>query len=1146
MRTLQLSLLPLFLLAVPAAAPAQQVTGATVWQIGTFDHSSAEFHGNAGDKPIAIDANAADAAAQWDASQAGSRNVKAGSKPHPRVVRFQMSAPPKGLYALEFSVLAGSPRVPKLELELNGKPGTVYLNRRLTYFAEGRVDSPINGEAHEVVHVPAALLRQGQNELRITAVDDSDDVTGDSEIDWDALRMVQVDPRGTVAQLQAHVDPTYFYVNEGGALKEIVTVTAVLPAPVSQGSLTLHASQAEFSAQLAPGRFGEQRFEFAVPEFTSGAKAEVTVALDGKQSRISFDLTPRRKFTVMMVPHNHLDIGYTDYQPKIEELQNRNFDRLVEVMRKDPTMRYSVDGVWLVEQYLRTRTPEAQKEFLDQVRAGHISVPAQYANLMAGGADLETLVRSLYPGQALNRMAGQNADYANITDVPAYPWGYASVLHAAGVKYFAAGANDDRGPQPLYGRWQTRSPFWWQGPDGEKVLMAYTRQYSQVWFVCGLPPQEAGCRDGLPTLFQTYEAPGYVPSTLLMYGSQLENTDLTLGEGPFVQRWNSKYAWPHLELATFRDYFQRVERESGDKLETVRGDFGPYWEDGIGTDAMFAAIYRQTESRAAAVETLSSFATLLQPQYAPPLDRLRRLWNDLVLYAEHTYTSWGGYARPDSEESVRQLETKHFDVTDAREQAHWIANESMSRLLDGIDVAAPALVVFNSLGHERDSLVEFDLDSGLELVEAASGKPVALETVHTGSGYQHVRFLAEHVPALGYRAYLLKPESKPADANPAAVPANSVENEYYRVTVDPARGAVSSVFDKQLKRELVDPKSPYLLNQYLYVTGGADTRLIYMRDHLPLAQLKVNTAQGPAKVTLRKTPWGQVLSVAYAGPHAHSIVTDIRLFDRAKQIEFVNRVAKDPSSDKEAIYFAFPIQAPNPQFEYEGQAGTVNPARDALAGANREWFTVGRWARVSGGGVSAAVLPLDGPLATFGDIDRGRWPKTFEPASATIFAYALNNYWHTNFQRVQSGEFTFRYMLTSGADLSPAALSRLGREALTPLESGQLVANDKVGVRGTLPTGGAAFLGVEGDGVEVETLKPAEDGRGYVVRLLETSGQAHRVRLHSGLFEIERLWMADAVENERSEIGVSSGGGEVALPANGIVTLRALLRPASH
>ena len=144
--------------------------------------------------------------------------------------------------------------------------------------------------------------------------------------------------------------------------------------------------------------------------------------------------------------------------------------------------------------------------------------------------------------------------------MPAYPWAYASVLSAAGVKYFAAGANDDRGPQPLYGRWQTRSPFWWQGPDGAKVLMAYTRQYSNLWFICGLPPREAGCRESLPTFFQTFESPGYRPDAVLMFGSQLENTDLIPGEGEFVRRWNAKYSWPRLELATFRDYFE-LDRE---------------------------------------------------------------------------------------------------------------------------------------------------------------------------------------------------------------------------------------------------------------------------------------------------------------------------------------------------------------------------------------------------------------------------------------------------------------------------------------------------------------------------------------------------------------------------------------------------------
>jgi hypothetical protein len=1144
MRTHILALIPIALLAAAPLSAAET----TVWRIGTFDHASAEFRGREAETPPVIDADAPDAAAHWPARQAGSRNVKAGPKAHPRIVRFRLNDAPSGVYTLVVAVLAGNPRVPRLELDVNGTPGSGYLDRRLTYYAEGRQDSPINGEARARITVPASVLRPGQNELKITAVDDQPDETGDSSIEWDALELVR-DPGLTEPAAGIEVSPSYFYVRTSGGVRELVNVTVSLAEVAGSADLMFTIAGTEYRATPAPGRFGQQRFEFAVPEFAADTPVSVALTLGRSKTGHTVRLTPKRKFTVYVVPHNHLDIGFTDYQPKIEELQNRNFDRLLEEMRADPSLRFSVDGVWPVEQFLRTRTQAAQKEFLDQVRAGRISVPAQYANLMLGGAGLETQVRSLYASRALNRAADQNADYANITDVPAYPWGYASVLHAAGVKYFAAGANDDRGPQPLYGRWQTHSPFWWQGPDGEKVLMAYTRQYSQVWFVCGLPPQEAGCREGLPTLFQTYEAPGYLPDKLLMFGSQLENTDLIPGEGKFIQGWNAKYAWPRLELATFRDYFQAIEREFGNQLETVRGDFGPYWEDGIGTDAQFAAGYRETESRAAAVETLASVAANLQPQFAAPLDRLRRLWQDLALYAEHTYTSWGGYSRPNSEESVRQIESKHFYVTDAREQAHWISRESMSRLLDGIGVEPPALVVFNSLGHERDALVEVDLDSATELVEAAGGKPVEVEPVRMGEGYRRVRFLAERVPPLGYRVYRLKVSTAggPAAESGRGLKAGAtIENDFYRVTVDPARGGVTSIFDKQIHREIVDARSPYLLNQYLYVSGGDGTRLIYMHDHLPNAELKISPAGGGAASTVRATPWGQTVNYTLAGLNAREISTEVRLYDAQKKIEFVNRVRKEPVNDKEAIYFAFPFAAPDPQFEYEGPVGTVNPARDALAGANREWFTVGHWARVSGGGLSAAVIPVDGPLATFGDINRGRWPEKFEPQSPAIFAYALNNYWHTNFPRVQSGEFTFRYVLTSGADLSPAVLSRLGREALTPLETGQLTAADKVGTRGQLPASEASFLNVEEDGVEIETFKPAEDGRGYVLRLLETSGRAHTVRVSSGLFAVERVWATNAVEDDQREIPIGKNSAEVGLPARGMVTLRMFLRLAAR
>ena len=63
-----------------------------------------------------------------------------------------------------------------------------------------------------------------------------------------------------------------------------------------------------------------------------------------------------------------------------------------------------------------------------------------------------------------------------------------------------------------------------------------------------------------------------------------------------------------------------------------------------------------------------------------------------------------------------------------------------------------------------------------------------------------------------------------------------LENSYYRVDLDPASGAVRSIFDKELGKELVNAASPYRFDQYLYVSGGdkpPDNRLIFGDSKLP-------------------------------------------------------------------------------------------------------------------------------------------------------------------------------------------------------------------------------------------------------------------------------------------------------------------------
>lgn len=77
--------------------------------------------------------------------------------------------------------------------------------------------------------------------------------------------------------------------------------------------------------------------------------------------------------------------------------------------------------------------------------------------------------------------------------------------------------------------------------------------------------------------------------------------------------------------------------------------------------------------------------------------------------------------------------------------------------------------------------METDLSNGVSLADS-DGHPVALETVRKEPEYRRVRLLAENVPAVGYRVYRMK--RGPAVPEESAGQGNTVENAYYRVTVD--------------------------------------------------------------------------------------------------------------------------------------------------------------------------------------------------------------------------------------------------------------------------------------------------------------------------------------------------------------------------
>src|ERR1039458_7729779 len=84
----------------------------TIWRIGTFDHTSAEFTGRVGNEAVGADGGAPDAASRWPASQSGALNAHSAPQSHARTIRFRMETAASGSYVLDLAIMAGNPRVP--------------------------------------------------------------------------------------------------------------------------------------------------------------------------------------------------------------------------------------------------------------------------------------------------------------------------------------------------------------------------------------------------------------------------------------------------------------------------------------------------------------------------------------------------------------------------------------------------------------------------------------------------------------------------------------------------------------------------------------------------------------------------------------------------------------------------------------------------------------------------------------------------------------------------------------------------------------------------------------------------------------------------------------------------------------------------
>jgi hypothetical protein len=339
--------------------------------------------------------------------------------------------------------------------------------------------------------------------------------------------------------------------------------------------------------------------------------------------------------------------------------------------------------------------------------------------------------------------------------------------------------------------------------------------------------------------------------------------------------------------------------------------------------------------------------------------------------------------------------------------------------------------------------------------------------------------------------------------------------------------------------EIVRPSSWTGLNQVVYATGGDRSALWTSGDRAALATppaLDVrHAALAGQGVRRERLPGIGVRLVATRrcdglGP----IVSTVTLYDNLPWVDIENRLAKPETAEKEALYVAFPFAFTRPEVDVEVPLGRMRVERDQQPGACRDWYCHTHWVHLTEGALGVLWSGRDTPLITLNDLFRGAWRRRIEP-DGTLFAWALHNYWHTNYPGRQGGDFVQRFRVSLLPPGDAAEPVRRGWAACEPLYvsrpfdnagAGRLLARDRA-------------LVVGDPAVMVVGAKPADDGEGAVVKLLETGGAGRRVNVWSAAYRFQLARRCDLVEMNGDALPVAADGrAALDLPAWGVAAAR--------
>lgn len=879
-------------------------------------------------------------------------------------------------------------------------------------------------------------------------------------------------------------------------------------------------AEATIECDFAPVRtvelaLGANRVELPHPAVAEPTEVRVLARVEGgPRYELATRLEPVRPWTIHLVQHTHTDIGYTRPQTEILADQLRYLDYaldycdLTDDYPDEARFRWTCESAWAVAEYARVRPREQLERLRRRVQEGRIEPTALFANL-SELLDERSCAASLEPLRALRTgtlpLGTLPVTTAMQDDVNGIAWSFVDPLVELGVRYLVMGQHGHRARIPF----DVPTAFWWESRSGKRLLAFRADHYMTGNFL-GL---HSGRFESVePPLFHylgELERRGYPYERVAVQysGVLLDNAPPGIVVCDFVRRWNERYEWPRLESSTASEFPRWVERAHGTQLPVLRVAWPDWWSDGIGSAPREAAAARRTQAELTAVEGLLSLARLAGDPL--PDDVLRRVADArerLVFYGEHTYGAAESVSDPGAANSQVQWAEKAAYVWDAvKETAR--AKEAALGLLQAHLARAevPTVAVLNTLSWPRSGIARVWIDRELApegqrvAFVAPDGRAAPAQRLERSAEGGWWALHVERVPALGWRSYRIEVGGEVAESPVAERAAGDagdalvLESPFYRLAVERSTGALASLFDRELGRELVDRAAPHGLGQLVHEELGNRAQL----ERFGLSDFRRETA---AIASVERGATGPIFeSLIVRGslpscPGPNGFELEVRLHRTQKLVELCYRLRKRPNVAPEALYAAFPFALRDARVRVELAGAEVDVERELLEGTATDWHAPQGYVALEDAAARVLWSSPDVPLVQLGGLNLGRFQRTARVERPALHAWLFNNYWVTNFLATSEGELRFEQALTSSAPGSRASAARFGLERRVPFAARVLPAARPGSSLEGGSLEGRALLTLAPEHVILIGARPEPSG-GVILHLRESEGRAAELRL---------------------------------------------------